>query len=255
MKKPFLSLLGFLSLTALTWAETPATPKAAPGAWTPPAHSKLPPQVKRFGAPDAKDGLDYLAYLPASYDEDKTKLWPLVIFLHGSGERGKNVQVVRKTGLTETLETRGATSYVCLAPQCPPEGRGWNTAVLNKFLDQALQDFRVDKNRVILTGLSMGGFGTWNWGCEHPERFAALIPICGSGTPSKTTSLKGMPIWAFHGDADPNVKIAGDQAMVDAAKAAGADVKFTIYSGVGHNSWTKAYNEPELDSWILAQKK
>jgi predicted peptidase len=255
MNKIALGLLSLLCASTTTWAQAPANPKPAPAAWTPPANSKLPPQVKRFNTPDGKDGLDYLAYLPAAYEEDKNKLWPLVIFLHGSGERGKNVQVVRKTGLTETLETRGSTSYVCLAPQCPSEGRGWNTAVLNKFLDQALVDFRVDKNRIILTGLSMGGFGTWNWGCEHPERFAALIPICGSGSPAKATSLKGMPIWAFHGDADPNVKIAGDQAMVDAAKAAGADIKFTIYPGVGHNSWGKAYTEPELDGWILARKK
>ena len=253
MKTSLLCLLAMLSVNLFA-ADTPA-PKTAPAPYTPPANSKLPPQVKRFGAADAKDGLDYLAYLPASYDEDKNKLWPLVIFLHGSGERGKNVQIVRKTGLTETLETRGATSYVCLAPQCPSENRGWNTAVLNKFLDQVLTEYRVDKNRVVLTGLSMGGFGTWNWGSEHPERFAGLVPICGAGTPAKATSLKGMPIWAFHGEADPVVKIAGDQAMVDAAKAAGADIKFTTYPGVGHNSWGKAYTEPELDAWILARKK
>ena len=177
-----------------------------------------------------------------------------MVFLHGAGERGADVQLVRKTGLTQTLERRGATPYVMIAPQCP-SGGWWDTAALDKLLDQALTDYRVDKQRVVLTGLSMGGFGTWKWGAEHPERFAALIPICGGGKSETVASLKGMPIWGFHGDADSAVKLNLGQTMVDAAKKAGADVKFTIYPGVGHNSWDKAYGEPELEGWILAKKK
>ena len=247
-----LALLCLLaSLTPTFAADAPAKGKEAP--FVAPA-TKLPPAVKRLGDKGAKEGLDYLVYLPAGYDLDKAKRWPLVVFLHGSGERGADVQVVRKTGLTQTLEQRGATPYVMIAPQCPLGG-GWNTALLDKLLDEVLADYRVDKQRVVLTGLSMGGYGTWKWGAERPERFAALIPVCGGGKPESAASLKGMPIWGFHGDADNAVKLSAGQAMIDAAKKAGADAKFTIYPGVGHNSWGKAYAEPELEAWILGKKK
>jgi len=207
-----LALLGILAcLPSLFAADTPTKGKAT--AFVAPA-TKLAPAVKRLGDKGDKEGLDYLVYLPADYDQDKAKLWPLVVFLHGSGERGADVQLVRKTGLTQTLEQRGATAYVMIAPQCPLGG-GWNTGALDKLLDQTLADYRVDKKRVILTGLSMGGYG----------------------------------------DADTAVKLTAGQAMIDAAKQAGAVAKFTIYPGVGHQSWGKAYTEPELESWILAKKK
>lgn len=246
----------FFTLVAACAAFVPAfaadAKNKAPAFVAPP--TKLQPANILHGDKGDEAGLNYLVYLPADYGKDKAKLWPLVVFLHGSGERGSDVQVVRKTGLTQTLEQRGSVPYVMIAPQCPAN-TSWNVGVLDKFLDQALNDYQVDKKRVILTGLSMGGFGTWNWAVERPERFAGLIPICGGGKPDKAVALKGMPIWAFHGDADTAVKFATGQAMVDAAKAAGADIKFTVYPGVGHNSWGKAYAEPELEAWILARKK
>lgn len=228
------------------------TEKAGPSFVAP--ATKLPPTAKKFTTSDGKASLDYLVYLPEGYDKDKAKLWTLVVFLHGAGERGADVQAVRKTGLTQTLEQRGAIPYVMIAPQCPAN-TFWNIGTLDKLLDQALSDYRVDKKRVVLTGLSMGGFGTWNWSVEHPERFAGLVPICGWGKIDQAAALKGMPIWAFHGDADQAVKFASGQAMVDAVKVAGAEIKFTVYPGVGHNSWGKAYAEPELEAWILARKK
>jgi predicted peptidase len=247
-----LALLAACAAFLPAFAQTKAD-KPAPKPFVAPA-TKLPPTAKKFATADGKESLDYLVYLPADYDKDKAKQWTLVVFLHGAGERGSDVQVVRKTGLTQTIEQRGAIPYLMVAPQCPANA-WWNVGTLDKFLDQVLADYRVDKKRVVLTGLSMGGFGTWAWSVEHPERFAGLAPICAGGKTDKAAALKGIPIWAFHGDADPTVKLAAGQAMVDAAKAAGADVKFTVYPGVGHNSWGKAYAEPELEGWILARKK
>jgi predicted peptidase len=247
-----LALLAACTACLPALAQTKSEKAATPAVVAP--VTKLSPTAKKFTTADGKGSLDYLVYLPANYEKDKSKQWTLVVFLHGAGERGSDVQVVRKTGLTRTLEQRGTLPYVMVAPQCPANTI-WNVGTLDKFLDQILTDYRVDKKRVVLTGLSMGGFGTWNWSVEHPERFAGLVPICGGGKSDKATALKGMPIWAFHGDADPAVKFATGQAIVDAAKAAGADIKFTVYPGVGHNSWGKAYAEPELEAWILARKK
>jgi len=248
----FLALLAACAAVVPSFAQKKSEKADAP-AFVAPA-TKLPPTAKKFTTADGKAALDYLVYLPADYDKDKSKQWTLVIFLHGAGERGSNVQLVRKNGLTQTLEQRGAIPYVMVAPQCPAN-TGWNVGTLDKLLDQVLADYRVDKKRVVLTGLSLGGFGTWSWSTEHPERFAGLVPICGGGKTAQATALKGMPIWACHGDADSVVKFATGQAIVDAAKAAGADIKFTVYPGVGHNSWGKAYAEPELEAWILARKK
>ena len=221
----FLTLLAACAAVVPAFAQKKSERADAP-AYVAPA-TKLPPTAKKFTTTDGKAALDYLVYLPADYDKDKSKQWTLVVFLHGAGERGSNVQLVRKNGLTQTLEQRGAVPYVMIAPQCPAN-TGWNVGTLDKLLDQVLADYRVDKKRVVLTGLSLGGFGTWSWSGEHPERFAGLVPICGGGKSDKAAALKGMPIWAFHGDADSVVKFATGQAIDDAAKADGL---FTLLMG------------------------
>ena len=213
---------------------------------------KAKPDHRRFEQPGLPHALDYLAYLPASYAHDTAKQWPLVIFLHGSGERGNQLDLVRKNGLPFELDRRGDTPYVMIAPQCPANER-WNVQVLDALLTNLLKAYRIDEKRVIITGLSLGGFGSWAWACEHPERFAGVIPVCGGIDPAKTVALKGMPIWGFHGDQDKSVALARGQLAAEAAKRNGADVKFTVYPGIGHNSWEKAYAEPELESWILAR--
>lgn len=217
--------------------------------------SAAEPLVRRSGAPGPGEGLDYLVYLPAGYDKDANRRWPLVIFLHGIGERGEDVQRVRRVGLTRRVESRaGGAPYVLVAPQCPP-GRAWEPRPLGRMLDQVLVEQRVDPRQVILTGLSWGGMGTWRWGMDQPERFAALVPICGGSSASGAGALKGMPIWAFHGDADTVVPLEGHRRVAEAAKAAGALVRFTVYPGVGHNSWDKAYGDPSLEEWMLAQRR
>lgn len=234
-----------LLLTPFLRAEEPAGKPVEP---------KFKPEVRHFAQAGLAHELDYLLYLPSGYATAKDQRWPLVIFLHGSGERGSQVNAVRKNGLPYELDRRGTTPYIMVAPQCPA-GIRWNIDVLDAWLTDLLREFRADPNRVIITGLSLGGMGSWEWASAHPKRFAGVIPVCGKIAPEKVVSLKGMPIWAFHGDQDKAVKLADQQAAVDAAKKAGADVRFTIYPGVGHNSWVQAYAEPELEGWILARKR
>jgi predicted peptidase len=196
--------------------------------------------------------MNYLLFLPEGY-ESSDKKWPLILFLHGAGETGTDVEKVKATGLPKLLETKTDFPFVVISPQS--SGRGWNSEGLNALLDDALAKYKVDPDRVYLTGLSMGGFGSWELGTAHPERFAAIAPICGGGNPSRASRLKGVPVWAFHGGKDNVVPIARTEAMIKALKDAGCEPKFTIYPEAGHDSWTETYNNPELYKWFLEQKR
>jgi predicted peptidase len=127
--------------------------------------------------------------------------------------------------------------------------------VLNALLDSVTRHYRVDKKRVYLTGLSMGGYGTWALAAAHPEKFAAIAPICGGGNPADAPKLAKLPIWVFHGGKDTTVPLQRSQEMVDAIKSAGGDPKFTIYPDAGHDSWTETYNNPEFYQWLLSQAR
>jgi predicted peptidase len=199
-------------------------------------------------------GLDYLVYLPKDYGRDKTARWPLVLFLHGAGERGSDVNKVKVHGPPKLVAAGREFPFILVSPQCP-EGQWWDEETLNALLDKAMKDYRVDPDRVYLTGLSMGGFGTWALAIAHPERFAALAPICGGGEPRGVRRLKNVPVWVFHGAKDPVVPIQNDREMVDALKAAGGDVRFTVYPEGEHDVWTETYNNPELFQWLLAHRR
>jgi predicted peptidase len=196
--------------------------------------------------------LDYLLSLPAEYSQSR-KSWPLVLFLHGAGESGKDLNKVKTHGPPKLVETKGPFPFILVSPQCP--GRGWNPEVLNALLDTVIRQYRVDKNRVYLTGLSMGGYGTWALGAAHPEKFAAIAPICGGGDPADAGKLAKLPIWVFHGAKDPTVPLKRSEEMVEALKAAGAHPKFTVYPEAEHDSWTATYDNPEFYQWLLAQKR
>ena len=196
--------------------------------------------------------LDYLASLPADYGQGR-KRWPLVLFLHGAGESGSDLKLVKTHGPPKIVETKGPFPFILISPQCP--GRGWNVDVLNAFLDDLVRKYRVDKDRVYLTGLSMGGYGTWALAAAHPEKFAAIAPICGGGSQADASKLAKLPIWVFHGAKDPTVPIKRSEEMVEALKAAGANPKFTVYPEAGHDSWTATYDNPEFYQWLLAQKR
>lgn len=196
-----------------------------------------------------------LVYTPESYNTQK-KL-PLLIFLHGMGERGTNIDNIKKHGPAKICENDKNFEFITVSPQCLKDAKGkgwWNTGDLNLLLEYILKNYKVDPDRVYLTGLSMGGFGSWAWAAANPDKFAAIAPICGGGNPQSAKKYT-MPVWAFHGDKDTVVAYKKSVDMVDAIKKAGGNAKLTTYKGVGHNSWTKAYSDKELYKWFLSHTK
>jgi len=199
--------------------------------------------------------LRYLLYLPEKYDKSDKK-WPLLVFLHGAGEAGgpeKDLNVVKTHGPPKILEHKKDFPFIVVSPQAPT--RPWNVDAVNALIDDVMATYRVDSDRVYLTGLSMGGYGTWALAAAHPERFAAAVPICGGGEPAWAPRLKKLPLWVFHGAKDRIVLPGESKRMVEAVKKAGGNVKLTIYPDVGHDSWTDTYNDPELYKWLLEQKR
>jgi predicted peptidase len=205
----------------------------------------------------------YLLFLPKGYDATSAKRWPLIFFLHGAGERGSNVWKVATHGPPKNVAQNPDFPFIVVSPQCP-EGETWSNDILLGLLDDVTRGFNVDPDRVYLTGLSMGGYGTWSLGLRHPERFAAIVPICGGdelitvllAKGEKGRALKSLGVWAFHGGKDPVVPLEESQRMVDILKKVGAqDVKLTVFPEAGHDAWTEAYNKPELYEWLLNHRR
>jgi predicted peptidase len=228
-----------------------------------PAAGKM---IKVF--PQQAELLPYWLYLPKEYDGNKDK-YPVLVFLHGLGERGNDLDRVLAHGSDKLIARGKHFPFIMIAPQCPNEGNlrdrnakafWWKAGSIDQvknIVDHEKERLgRVDDDRVYITGLSMGGFGTYHIVSRHPKTFAAAAPICGHGNgwPDKK-AVAHIPFWAFHGEQDGVVKLADQQKTVDDLKAAGAKVKFTVYPGVGHNSWTQTYANPELYEWLLAQKR
>lgn len=198
--------------------------------------------------------LNYLLFLPQNYGKDPQKKWPLIFFLHGAGERGDDLNLLKKHGLPKIVESRPDFPFIVVSPQCPANS-WWRPYELNALLEQILADYPIDPDRVYLTGLSMGGFGTWEWAEQFPNRFAAIAPMCGGGNTLLAGKLRHIPVWVFHGDADPTVPVARSDEMVEALRKVGADVKYTRYPGVGHDCWTQSYANPELYDWFLSHHR
>jgi predicted peptidase len=197
--------------------------------------------------------LKYLLYLPAGYDPKADKGWPLVLFLHGAGESGKDLGKVKIHGPPKLVAQGKEFPFVLVSPQSP--GFGWDVDALKALVDEIKHDYRVDPDRVYVTGLSMGGFGTWALAAAYPKEFAAIAPICGGGETITARKIKHIPAWVFHGGKDPVVPLKRSQEMVDALKKAGGDVRITVYPDAGHDSWTETYNNPELYEWLLRQRR
>ena len=206
---------------------------------------------------------EYLLFLPQGYDAKAGKKWPLIFFLHGAGERGTDLQKVAVHGPPKIVKDKPEFPFIVVSPQCP-DGEHWSADVLMNLLDDVIAQYAVDARRVYLTGLSMGGFGSWSLGTQFPERFAAIAPICGGGEwvrvvlsdGKKLAALKSLGVWAFHGGKDPVVKLEESERMVAALKKIGCtDVKLTMYPEAQHDSWTETYNNPELYEWFLKHER
>jgi predicted peptidase len=204
---------------------------------------------------ETKVALNYLLYLPEDYGKEQGKKFPLVLFLHGSGERGSDVKLVAKHGPPKLVAAGKDFPFILVSPQCSA-GEGWDPATLKRLLDDVRSKYSVDPDRIYLTGLSMGGFGTWQMAMRYPNLFAAIVPICGGGDANRVKAIAKIPTWVFHGEDDPTVPIKRSEEMVEAMKNAGAtDIHFTRYPKTGHDSWTKAYNDPKLYEWLLGHKR
>ncbi len=204
----------------------------------------------------SKSKLKFSLYLPNEYGQDKSRRWPLVIFLHGAGERGDDLEKLKVHGPPKLVARGKQFPFILLSPQCP-DNEWWNNKLdkLINLIDDVKENYRVDKSRIYLTGISMGGYGSWGLAAAQPERFAAVAPICGGGDSNTAHLIKDIPIWTFHGDKDPTVPLAKSQEMVDAIRAAGGNPMFTIYPGVDHDSWTRTYESDEFWDWMMEQKK
>jgi len=189
------------------------------------------------------------AYLP-----DGEGLRPLVLFLHGAGERGADLNAVLRHGLPRRIADGWRPPFAMLAPQCPAD-RWWDPDPLARLLDAALARLPVDPARVYLTGLSMGGFGAWALATRYPERFAALVPVCGGGLPFFASRLRDVPVWAFHGARDEVVPLHYTTDMVEAVRCAGGEARLSVYPEAGHDAWTAAYDDEALWAWMLAQQR
>lgn len=197
---------------------------------------------------------NYLLFLPEGYKEKKQG-WPMILFLHGAGERGSDLNKVKVHGPPKIVQQQKDFPFIVVSPQCP-EDDWWTdkVEVLINLVDDIVARYGVDTERIYLTGLSMGGYGTWALASEHPRRFAAIAPICGGGNRIMAFRLKDVPVWAFHGAKDRVVPLKQSEEMVDAIKSRGGNAKLTVYPDAGHDSWTETYNNEELYEWFLKHR-
>ncbi len=197
---------------------------------------------------------NYLIYLPEGY-QDMDEKWPLLLFLHGSGERGTDLDSVAAWGPPRMIADGHTFPFIVVSPQCPPD-QWWSEDVLVAMLDDLVERYQVDEDRIYVTGLSMGGYGTWNLAAAVPDRLAAIVPICGGGSPDLASRIKDIPTWAFHGAKDEAVLLSESTKMVNALYSVGSNVHFTVYPEAGHvDAWKKAYADPALWEWLEKQRR
>lgn len=283
---PLCALLACAPIARAQQVAVPPTPQApqassqSPQAAASEAPASAPSPWQKRVLPDAlgelPGGLPYRLFVPKNYDA--TRRYPMIVFLHGSGERGTDNQAQINVNGPPRLasdEVQNTNPCFVLAPQCPP-GERWQSwesrtprdkavrvaaqpskpmRLLVQLLDELPREFSIDTRRLYLTGLSLGGFGTWELLARRPRMFAAAVPICGRADLTTAPLIKHIPVWAFHGDDDQSVSVEYTRAMVGAMRIFDASIIYTEYPGVGHNSWDRAYVEPNLFAWLFAQRR
>ncbi len=208
---------------------------------------------QRFVVPsEAPEELKFLLSLPEDYEADQKKTWPLMVFLHGAGERGDNLDLVKVHGPPKRIEAGDKFPFIVASPQCPLND-WWSDQPVLELIDYLESTYRVDKSRIYLTGLSMGGYGTWHFATKAPHRFAAVAPVCGGGIPYKMQFIPHLPVWAFHGAKDTAVPLNESVRLIEILKKNPNSVaKLTVYPEANHDSWTETYDNPELYKWFLS---
>lgn len=211
---------------------------------------------KKYKDADGKE-IPYIVFVPHNYKPDVAS--PVLLFLHGAGETKGGSKMPVEVGLGTAIKKREKTfPFITIIPQA--QTRGWqyegaNGKMALAMLEAVNKEYKTDPKRTYLSGLSMGGYGTWSIASALPDKWAAIVPICGGGDPKNAEKLKNIPIWCFHGDKDTAVPVQRSRDMIEAIKKAGGSPKYTEYPGVAHNSWDKAYDTDELYEWLLKQVK
>lgn len=202
-----------------------------------------------------RENLQYYLYFPEDYKDDDHELFPLLLFLHGGGESGDSLAVLKKNGPPKMLTEGKQFPFMILAPQNPHKKKWWNVHAVMQLLDTVIAHHRVDPKRIYLSGLSRGGSAAWDMAVQYPDRFAALAVVCGMApVPYASWIRNDLPMWVFHGTEDRSIPFSESENMVEALKKMGYDVRFTVYEGVGHESWIPAYQTEELYDWMMKQK-
>jgi predicted peptidase len=198
--------------------------------------------------------LRYLVWVPET-GERPAAGWPLMIFLHGSGERGVDLSRVTTNGPPEQAVAGRAFPFILVAPQAE-RGDSWDSDAIEALRADLVSAHPIDADRVMVTGLSMGGYGAWNYAASYPDRVAAIAPVSGVGDTERARRVARVPVWAFHGKLDDVVPIDGDLAMVAAVRRVGGWCRFTIYPDTGHDAWDQAYDDDTgLYDWLLRQRR
>jgi predicted peptidase len=197
--------------------------------------------------------INYLLYKPEDYNKDSLRKWPLILFLHGGGERGTNLNKVKTTGPLRFISTGKKLPFIILSPQIRSE-QYWDPKTVIGLLNEIIGTMKVDTDRIYLTGLSIGGLGTWETAVKYPEKFAAIAPVSGWGDPKQLLKIRHLPVWIFHGAKDPVVPVIASIVMADTLKKY-EDVKLTVYPNGQHGNWTETYNNEELYDWFLIHKR
>ncbi len=202
----------------------------------------------------------YVLFIPHDYKGDQP--CPLILFLHGAGERGKDGLLPVQQGIGNAIKFKGKEKrfpFIVIFPQAAlksnwlAEGKDAKRALA--ILDEVRKTYKVDDKRTYLTGLSMGGYGTWSLAAAFPEKWAAIVPICGGGDPTTASKIKDIPCWCFHGDEDPAVPVQRSREMIKGLRDAGGNPRYSEFPYVGHNSWDAAYVTEELTAWLLQHTK